>query len=152
MGDFKNTVPVKAAIQIKIKCMLSVTDYDNLREALEDYLNIPCYKTIASRQRSMMPTEEDPEDFKMDGKPVGKFWSPLKVFQNSIVDILETFHGNSQEERDRIPNEIFIKGGVGGDGFSGLNDRIGKDIDLPTSSCYMLGAKIARIHGKKEYG
>ena len=28
---------MKAAILIKVKCMLSKTDYDNLRESLEDY-------------------------------------------------------------------------------------------------------------------
>ena len=125
ISDFKNTVPVKAAILIKVKCMLSKTDYDNLRESLEDYLNLPCYKTIASHQRLMMPTEEDPEDFKIEGKPVGKFWSPLKVFQNLIEDILQTFHGQSQEERDRVPDEIWIKGGFVGDGFSGCTERIG---------------------------
>ena len=32
-GDFKYSIPVETAIQIKIKCMLSVTDYENLRES-----------------------------------------------------------------------------------------------------------------------
>jgi len=51
-----------------------------------------------------------------------------------------------------VPDEIWIKGGFGGNGFSGCTERIGKDIDLLTSSRYMLGAKIARIHGKEEKG
>ena len=46
IGDFKNKVPDKAAILIKVKCMLSKTDYDNLRESLEDYLILPTYRCL----------------------------------------------------------------------------------------------------------
>ena len=88
---FKYTLPDENAIQLKVKCMLSVTDYDNLREALQDYLIIPCYKTISKKQRALLPTEEDPEDFKMNGKTVGKFWSPKQVIQNTVEDVLNTF-------------------------------------------------------------
>ena len=51
----------------------------------------------------------------------------------------------------RVPEELWIKGGFGGDGFSGCQDRVGKDIDLNTSSRYFVGLKIARIVGKRKF-
>ena len=46
LSDFKYTVPVKAAILIMVKCMLSVRDYEKLKEALDDYLDLPGYSQI----------------------------------------------------------------------------------------------------------
>ena len=35
--------------------------------------------------------------------------------------------------------------------FSGCCDRVGRDIDLNTTSRYFVGLKIARIHDKRKY-
>ena len=82
----------------------------------------------------------------MNGKIMGKYWPILNALQDTILDILNRFHGESP---DRVPNELFIHGGFGGDGFSGCCDRVGKDIDLNTTSRYFIGLKIARILGKR---
>ena len=116
LSDFKYTVPVKAAILIMVKCMLSVRDYEKLKEALDDYLDLPGYSQIKECKKEMMPTVEDPIDFIMDEKNVGKFWPPLKLLQCVIENILKTFHGKSPSN---VPNEIYVRGGIGGDGFSG---------------------------------
>ena len=101
---------------MKTKCLLSDTDYDHIKEALDDYLHLPGSQTISSHSRTMMPTQEDPEDFIMDGKARAQFWPPKKVFQDSVQDILKSQFGKSPED---VPNEIWITGGFGGDGFSG---------------------------------
>ena len=48
-----------------------------------------------------------------------------------------------------MPNEIWLKAGFGGDGFSGCCERMGKDIDKNTSTRYFIGLKISRLRGKK---
>ena len=138
----KYTVPVKQTSHLKVKLMLSVTEYNDLRELLSEFLTFPCYDTIVKAQKPMYPTEEEPKDFIMDGKAVGKFWPPLELLQNSIVDILEVFHG---ENPGRVPNEMTLKGSFGGDGPSGFTDRMGGDKDLDTGSRYVLGAKIDQL-------
>ena len=82
-----------------------------------------------------MPTMQEPEDFVFHDKVVGKCWLPLRVAQDSIEDILETHHGDFPE---RVPQELWLKGGFGGDGFSGCCDRLGKDIDRNTSSLLVV--------------
>ena len=67
--------------------------------------------------------------------------------QNAVLDALETHHGQNP---DIVPDELVIKGGFGGDGFSGCTDRIGKDIDLETSSRYFVGFKFARLVDKEK--
>ena len=143
----KYTVPVKQTSHLKVKLMLSVTEYNDLRELLSEFVTFPCYDTIVKAQKPMYPTEEEPKDFIMDGKAVGKFWPPLELLQNSIVDILEVFHG---ENPGRVPNEMTLTGGFGGDGASGFTNRMGKDKDLNTGSRYFLGAKIDTLIVKPE--
>ena len=60
-------------------------------------------------------------------------------------------HNIDGDNPDRVPSELFIRGGFGGDGFSGCTDRVGLDIDKNTSSRYVLGMKIARILGKRNF-
>ena len=138
----KFKVPVKQTSHMKVKLMLSVNSYNDLRGLLSEYITFPCIDTIVQAQKPMYPTEEEPEDFIMDGKAVGKFWPPLKLLQNSVVDILEVFHG---ENPKRVPNEMTLKGSFGGDGASGFTDRMGGDKDLDTGSRYVLGAKIDQL-------
>ena len=95
-----------------------------------------------------MPITGNPYDFMMNGKIIGKYWPILNVLQESVLDILETYHGENPE---RVPEELWIDGGFGGDGVSGCQDRVGKDIDLNTSSRYFVGLKIARIVGKRKF-
>ena len=89
MENFKFSVPTKVAIQFKIKLRLSKSKYNSLRTTLEDYIRLPCYDTLMAEAKFMMPTKEDPLDFKLQGEVVGSYWPPLKVAQDAIVDILE---------------------------------------------------------------
>ena len=111
METFKFDVPVKMAIQIKVKVKLSVSEYGTLRDCLSEYLKMPCYDTCSVAMKTMQPTKENPLVFIMDDKPVGNFWPPLKVAQNTIEDILQVYHG---ENPGRVPDELFLKGGFGG--------------------------------------
>lgn len=111
METFKFDVPVKMAIQVKVKVKLSVSEYDTLRDCLSDYLKMPCYDTLAVAMTCMQPTKENPLVFIMDDKPVGNYWPPLKVAQNTIEDILQVYHG---ENPGRVPNQLFLRGGFGG--------------------------------------
>ena len=83
----------------------------------------------------------------MDGEILGKYWPLENVLPDTIIDILENFHWENSE---RVENNLYIKGGFGGDGFSGCVDRHGKDVDLNTSSRYFVGMKIARIVGERK--
>ena len=127
---------------------LSVSQYETMRENLRDYLSLPCYTTLSKKIRQLMPIDGEPYDFMMNGKIIGKYWPIINVLQDSVLDILETYHGENPE---RVPEELWIQGGVGGDGFSGLTDRVGQDIDLNTSSRYFVGLKIARLVGKRKF-
>ena len=145
-SSLKFDISKKQAIQMKIKMKLSVSQYDIMRDFLCEYLNIPSYSTIANEIKQLMPIEENPHDFIMNGKIVGKYWPIPNVVQNTVLDILERHHG---EDPNRVEEELFIKGGFEGDGFSGCTDRVGKDIDLNTASRYFVGMKISRIVGKR---
>ena len=146
MAEFKYTVPTNLAIQAKIKLKLSKIKYETLRDYLGDYISLPSYSTLASYIKPKMPILEDPEDFKFNNEVVGKYWPPLKVAQDAIEDILENHHGENPE---RVPQELYVSGGIGGDGFSDCCDRMGKDIDKNTSSRYFIGLRISRLRGKK---
>jgi hypothetical protein len=118
-----------------------------MRKFLSQYLSIPSYTTLAIEIQQLMPILQKPNDFMMNGKVIGKCWPVLNVLQNTVLDILNTNHG---ETPDRVPKELWIKGGFGGDGFSGCCDRVGKDIDLNTTSRYFVGLKIARLLGERK--
>ena len=145
---FKFDIPKKEAIQMKIKMKLSVNQYNILREFLGQYLTIPSYSTIATEMKQLYPIMRDPFDFVINWKTVGNYWPIRDVIHNSLIDILERHHGESPE---RVEEELWIKGGLGGDGFSRCVDRVGKDIDKNTSSRYFVGIKIARIVGKRKF-
>ena len=127
---------------------LSVSQYDIMKEYLSEFITVSSYKTIANEMRQLMPIMEDPYDFILDGEVAGKYWPLRPVIQDTVIDILEKYHGDNPE---RVESELFIRGGFGGDGFSGCTDRVGRDVDLNTSSRYVLGMKIARILGKRNF-
>ena len=112
MAEFKYTIPTNLAIQTKIKLKLSKSKYETLRDHLGEYINLPCYSTLASHIKTKMPTLEEPEEFKMNNEVVGKFWPPLRVAQDGIEDILEHHHGENPE---RVPQVLYLRGGFGGD-------------------------------------
>ena len=147
LEDFKFSVPNKVAIQFKIKLRLSKSKYNSLRTTLEDYIRLPCYDTLMAEAKFMLPTKEDPLDFKLQGEVVGSYWPALKVAQDAVVDILEVFHGHDPK---RVPPELWMLGGFGGDGFGQCNDRMGKDKDKNTASRYVAGMRISRIRGPKD--
>lgn len=107
MAEFKYTIPTNLAIQTKIKLELSKSKYETLRDYLGEYINLPCYSTLASHIKTKMPTLEEPEEFKMNNEVVGKFWPPLRVAQDSIEETLEHHHGENPE---RVPQEQYLRG------------------------------------------
>ena len=119
-----------------------------MRNCLSDYLSLPGYASLSKETRKLMPMLEDPYDFIMNGEIVGKYWPVPSVLKNSILDTLETFHGDNPY---RIEEELFIKGGFGGDRFSVCLERHGRDNDKNTTSRYFVGLKIARIEGKRKF-
>ena len=95
-----------------------------------------------------MPIPGDPYDFGMEGKVNGKYWPMEDVLKKAVKEVLEKHHGKNP---DRVESELTLKAGIGGDGFSGCCDRVGKDINLNTSSRYFVGLRISRIVGKETY-
>ena len=147
MADFKFKLSMKEAINMKIKMKLTVEQYRMLKNFPSDYLTLPGYTNLAINVKQLMPMQQNPLDFNMDGEILGKYWPLENVLPDTIKDILQNFHGDNPE---RVESNLYIKGGFGGDGFSGCVDRHGKDVDLNTSSRYFVGMKIARIVGERK--
>ena len=141
-------LPMKQVIQLKTKMKLTVKQYKMMRNCLSDYLSLPGYANLSKEIRKLMPILKDPYDFMINGEIVGKYWPLHSIIKDSVLDVLETHHG---ENPDRVEKELFIKGGFGGDGFSGCIERNGRDIDKNITSRYFVGMKIARIEGKRKF-
>ena len=99
-------MPNKIAIQLKIKLKLTKTKYELLRKCLDEYIRLPCYKTIATEMKFLVPTLEDPLDYELNNEVIGKYWHPLKLAQNAIEDLLEVYHGHDEK---RVPGELWCK-------------------------------------------
>ena len=52
-----------------------------------------------------MPTKEAPKDFLMNGVKIGKFWPPLAVIINTIIDMLEVYYGQYPEI---LPSQLWL--------------------------------------------
>ena len=108
---------------------------------MEPFALMPTVNALRDYCKSLYPT---PVDFKSNGKSIGKYYPIKEVLEMSVVDIFSHFYEPSP---DSLPNQVFLYGSIGGDGFSGNTLRMGKDSNLFTSSRYICGMKIARLCG-----
>ena len=54
-----------------------------------------------------MSTKEASKDFLMNGVKIGKFWPPLAVIIDTIIDILEVYYGKCPEI---LPSQLWLIG------------------------------------------
>ena len=139
----KPKIPKDLSTFIKYGTLLSVSDYEKIRSGLEKYVDFPHDSTIRNYTKTFVPT---PHDFLLDGKPIGQMYNLKDVLVHHVTETLEHWF-EAKDKAEEVPDKLLLVGGIGGDGFSGEADRMGKDIDLNTSSRYIIGVKHARLMG-----
>ena len=55
--------------------------------------------------KQLSPTIEDPQDFVINWKIIGKHWPMRDAIQNAVIDTLETNHG---ENPSGVEEELWI--------------------------------------------
>ena len=138
-SGYKNEMSYDEIVFLKLTLLLSDSDYIMLKKVLDPYVNLPCLKTLYTHIKK---TALKSHDFIINEKVCGKSFDLKEVWTNAILDALENA---SDLKPENVPSVLFIFGSLGGDGFSGECERVGRDIDLDTAHRYIVGVKLARI-------
>ena len=124
---------------IRYSIGLSDTDYETLRHTLVPYVEMPCLTSLRRYTKSLVPISKE---FKSKNIVIGKHFEIESVVKDAISDTLHHFYDTSPEI---VPDEIELYGGFGGDGFSNECERMGNDLNIKTTSRYIVLFKLARL-------